>query len=61
MVFLHRVVGRSVVGYEESPASAVTVVLVAAMEEVTVEEESVSCLQFHIDQGENLREEETRV
>jgi len=43
----HRIVAGPVVGDEEGPPPAVTVVLVAAMEDITVEEESISRLHLH--------------
>ena len=53
----HWVVGSTVVGDEESPTSPVTVVLVAAMEEVGVKEESITCFHLYLNQGKNLEQE----
>ena len=44
-----------VVGNEEGPPSAVTLVLVTAMEDIAVEEESISWLHLHLHQGKHLQ------
>ena len=48
VVHLHWVIGGPVVGYEESPPPAVTVVGIAAVQKVAVEVHSVSRVQLHI-------------
>ena len=44
VVYLHRIIGSSVVGNEECPASVVTTVLITTMEDIAMEEECISCL-----------------
>ncbi len=51
VVLERRVVAGSVVGDQERPASAITAVLVALMQEVAVEVQSISWLQLNMDQG----------
>ena len=48
------VVGGSVESNEESPAAPVTVVLVALVQYITVEEESIPRVQLNLDQREDL-------
>ena len=48
------IVGGTVVCNEEGPSSPVTVVLVAAMENVRVEEESITSLHLNLHQGKHL-------
>ena len=48
------IIAGSVVGDEEGPPFAVTLVLVAAMEDIAVEEESISWLHLHLHQGKHL-------
>ena len=50
----YRVVAGSVVRHKEGPASPVTVVLVAAMEHIGVEEEGVARLHLHFHQWQHL-------
>ena len=56
VVYFHRIVAGSVVGNEECPASVITVVLVTAMENIAVKEQSISCLKLHSDEREDLQE-----
>ena len=44
VMYLHGIIGSSVVCNEERPASVVTAVLVTTMEDIAVEEECISCL-----------------
>ena len=44
----------SVVGNEEGPASSITVVLVATMKYIRVEEKSITRLHLNMDQRKNL-------
>lgn len=55
MVWVDRVVGDSVVSNEKGPASPVTVVLVASMEDVGVKEESVPGLHLDLNQRKHLQ------
>ena len=48
------VVGGPVEGNEESPAAPVTVVLVALVQYITVEEEGIPRVQLNLDQWEDL-------
>ena len=48
------IIGCSVVGNEEGPASSITVVLVATMKYIRVEEESITRLQLNMHQRKNL-------
>ena len=48
------IVGDTAIGDEESPASPVTVVLITAMENIAVEEEGITCLHLHLNQGKYL-------
>ena len=48
------IIGDTVIGDEESPASPVTVVLITTMENIAVEEESITCLYLHLNQGKYL-------
>ncbi len=48
------IVRGPVISNEEGPASSVTVVFVAAMEDIRVEEESITSLHLHIHQGKYL-------
>ena len=50
-----RIVAGTVVGDEEGPPPAVTLVLVTAMEDVAVEEKSISRLHLHFYQRKHLR------
>ena len=54
MVGNNRIIGGTVVGDEEGPASPVAVVLITAVEKIAVEEESITCLHFYLDQGKPL-------
>ena len=54
VVFDYRRVGGLVVGNEEGPAASITVVLVALVQHVAVEEKGVPWVQFNLDQGKNL-------
>ena len=54
MVFYDRVVGGPVVRHQEGPAPLVAVVLLAAVEQVTVEKQGVTRLQLNMHQGEKL-------
>ncbi len=48
------VIAGSVVGDEEGPPPAITLVLVAAMEHIAVEEQSISRLHLYLYQWQNL-------
>lgn len=49
-----RIIAGSVVSNEKSPPPPVTLVLVTPMEEVAMEEESISWLHPYLHQGKNL-------
>ena len=55
MKFKCGIVGGHVEGNEEGPPPVVTAVLVALVEDIAVEEESISRFQFHMKQREYLR------
>ena len=55
VVFDYRRVGGLVVGNEEGPAASVTVVLVALVQHIAVEEEGVPWVHFNVDQRKNLK------
>jgi len=55
VVFDYRGVGGPVVGNEEGPAASVTVVLVALVQHIAVEEEGVPWVHFNVDQRKNLK------
>ena len=55
------VVGGPVESDEEGPPPVVTAVLVALVEDIAVEEESISRFQFHMKQREYLHGEQTEV
>ena len=44
VMYLHGIIGSSVVCNEKRPASVVTAVLVTTMEDIVVEEECITCL-----------------
>lgn len=44
MVFDHWVIGGSVIGNEEGPASSITAVLITAVQKIGVEEEGIATL-----------------
>ena len=44
MVVVDGIIGSSIVGNEECPASVVTTVLITTMEDIAMEEECISCL-----------------
>ena len=48
------IIGCSVVGNEEGPASSITVVLVATVKYIRVEEKSITRLQLNMHQRKNL-------
>ena len=48
------IVGCSIVGCHKGPPPFVTAVLVALVEDIAVEEESISRFQFHVKQREYL-------
>ena len=54
MVLGYRTVGDSVVGNKEGPSPPWTVVLVTAMEEVTMEKQSITRLHLNMLQGQHL-------
>ena len=56
MVNFHWVVGSPVVGYEEGPPPAITVVGVTAMKEVAMEVQGIPRGQLHINQWQHLGE-----
>ena len=54
------IIGCSVVGNEEGPASSITIVLVATMKYIRVEEESITRLHLNMHKRKNLQAEVTK-
>ena len=54
VVVNYRVVRGSIVGYQEGPATTIAAVLVAAVQQIAVEEQGIARIQLYLDQRQNL-------
>ena len=48
------IIGGPVIGTKEGPSTSITLVLFTAMEDITMKEESISSLQFNVEQRKHL-------